>query len=208
MNQVSVELVGVSALLLNNIIKANPLHPITKGIREYSKKRAKTEDDLLIMSRLEWLGALYPEKDGSFVVTGSDLAIEGFGFPILKANMIESMCIAGAKKHKNGTQFKAGVFCDDNPKIEFEGQRTIPELYGDMRFVDTRNAKLQGKTTIFVTRAIFPDWKIRFRLNYLPDLINVSDIKQALEVAGQQCGLGTYRPQFGRFEVTKFAEIL
>ncbi len=207
MNQVLCEVTGVAPLLMNNIVKANPLHPITKAIREFSKKRAKTEDDMIIMSRLEWLGALYPEKDGKFTVDGSDLHIEGFGRPIVKNNMIEACVIAGAKKHKNGTQFKAGVFCDENPVIEFEGQATIPELYGNPRFVDTRNAKLQGKTTIFVTRAIFPEWQLHFRLNYLPDLINVSDIKQALEAAGQQCALGTYRPQFGRFELTGFKEI-
>lgn len=207
MKQVLCEITGVAPLMLNNIVKANPLHPITKAIREFSKKRAKTEDDLLILSRLEWLGSLYPEKDGNFTVQGSDLNIEGFGYPIVHGTMIEACAIAGAKKHKNGMQFKAGVFCDEDPHIHFEGRRPIPEMYGDPQFVDTRNAKLQGKTTIFVTRAIIPDWKISFRLNYLPELVNPSDIRQALEAAGQQCALGTYRPRFGRFELTGFKEV-
>ncbi len=206
MKQVKVEIQGVAPLMLNNIVKADPLHPITKAIKEYSKKRTKTEEDFLIMSQLEWLGALYPEKDGDFVIDGNQLILEGFGYPIIKGNMIESCLIAGAKKHKLGQAFKAGVFCDDNPRIRFEGEADIPTLYGNRKFVDTRNAKLQGKTTIFVTRAIFPEWKLEFVLSYLPDLINTSDIKRAVEIAGQQSALGTYRPQFGRFVLNSFKE--
>lgn len=207
MKQVLVELTGVAPLMLNNIVKADPLHPITKAIKEYSKKRTKTEEDLLILSQLEWLGALYPEKDGDFEIVGDKLVVEGFGYPTVRNNMIEACVIAGAKKYKLGQAFKSAVFCDEHPRIRFEGEAEIPELNGNRKFVDTRNAKLQGKTTIFVTRAIFPEWRLHFRLNYLPDLVNTSDIKKAMEAAGQQCALGTYRPQFGRFSVSGFQEV-
>lgn len=207
MKQVLVEIEGVAPLMLNNAIKADPMHPITKAIKEYTKKRTKTEEDLAVIQQLEWLGALYPEKDGNFTINGSHVEIEGFGFPIIKGDMIEGALIAGAKKHKLGQAFKAGVFCDDNPRVRFEGEAEIPVLFGNRKFVDTRSAKLQGKTTIMVTRAFFPEWKIQFSLSYLPDLINTSDIKRALEAAGQQSALGTYRPKYGRFRLTAFEEV-
>src|SRR5262245_36600153 len=117
MKQVQIKVEGAAPLMLNNIIKANPLHPVTKAMKEYTKKRTKTEEDLAVLAKLEWLGALYWETPGSFAVVDGDLMLEGFGYPVINSSIIEAATIAGAKKYKQGPQFKAGVFCDENPQL-------------------------------------------------------------------------------------------
>jgi hypothetical protein len=61
---------------------------------------------------------------------------------------------------------------------------------------------------ITVTRPIYEGWKIGFKItvgdsNTLP----LESLKDILVEAGQSVGIGTYRPTFGRFAVTKFEKV-
>lgn len=204
--QINVKIEGVAPLLVNNIITANPLHPITKLIKTISGKRSKTDADHELLAKLQWIGALYSTEDGS-VSIGSDneLELEGFGMPCINGEMLEAMLIGAAKKKKLGQQFKVGVMCDGVFELTYPEKRTIPEMYGDAKFVDTRGCKLQGKTTIMVTRAKFTDWSLDFSIFYSPEAVNPAQIKEALQVEG--VAIGTYRPKFGRFILKQFKEV-
>lgn len=199
--EIQVEIEGVASLMLNNIRKANPTDLITKEIKKLTSKRTKTDADFVLIRNLEWLGALYTTKDGDFDIVGSELELSDFGNVCINGDMIEACLIGGAKKNKLGIQFKAGMLVDGIYELDFPNKKPVRELYGNPEFVDTRSAKLQGKTTIFVTRAIFPQWSLKFTMNYLPDLLNLSQIETALEASGSVVGIGTYRPKFGRFSV-------
>lgn len=199
--QLNVEITGASPLMLNNVRKADPTDRITKEIKKVTSKRTKTDADLILIKRLEWLGALYTTKDGEFTISGEDLELGDFGDVCIRGNMIEACLIGGAKKNKLGVQFKAGMFCDGDFELDFPNRLPAAKLYGKPEFSDTRSVKLQGKTTIFTTRAFFPEWSLKFQISYLPDLINRSQIEQALEVAGTMIAIGTYRPKYGRFDV-------
>jgi len=48
------------------------------------------------------------------------------------------------------------------------------------------------------------DWSLDFTLEVNDDRIDSDVVKQILETAGMQIGIGAYRPRFGRFEVTSF----
>lgn len=203
--QLNVTIKGVAPLLLNNILTANPLHPITKLTKTISQKRGKTDADHELLAKLQWIGALYSTEDGSVQINNEELVLEGFGFPCIHGEMLEAMLIGAAKKKKLGQQFKVGVMCDGVFELDFPNKRTIPEMYGDAKFVDTRGCKLQGKTTIMATRAIFREWSLKFTIFYSPEAVNPAQIKDALQVEG--VAIGTYRPKFGRFILDNFKEV-
>jgi hypothetical protein len=61
---------GRTPLVVHNDQLANPLGSYTKAIKAISSKRAKTEDDHLEMSRIEWEGGLYIDPElGPFLPT-------------------------------------------------------------------------------------------------------------------------------------------
>lgn len=203
--QINVKIEGVAPLLVNNIITANPLHPITKLIKTISGKRGKTDADHELLAKLQWIGALYTTDDGTVQIVDNDIEIAGFGFPCIQGEMLDAMLIGAAKKKKLGQQFKVGVMCDGVYQLDYPEKRPIAEMYGDPKFVDTRGCKLQGKTTIMVTRAKFNDWSLSFSILYSPEAVNPAQIREALQVEG--VAIGTYRPKFGRFILKDFKEV-
>jgi hypothetical protein len=59
-----------------------------------------------------------------------------------------------------------------------------------------------------VARPRWDNWTIEFTLRIFDEtLLNGETLKELLTTAGKTKGIGTYRPKFGRFEVTQF-EIL
>ncbi|MGB1100682.1 MAG: hypothetical protein ACPGYS_07215, partial [Flavobacteriales bacterium] len=65
---------------------------------------------------------------------------------------------------------------------------------------DIRGVKV-GMARTMRCRPIFRQWSIDVDVKYNPDLIDRSDVLKSMCDAGQQCGLGDFRPKFGRFEV-------
>lgn len=59
-----------------------------------------------------------------------------------------------------------------------------------------------------VARARWDDWELNFTLRVFDEtLLDGETLKEILEIAGKTKGIGTYRPKFGRFEVTKFEPV-
>ena len=181
--KVSIE--GMSPLLMHNGHLADPLNEYAKAMKEISKKRNKTDDDYIELSRREFIGGLYMGEKG----------------PVIPGENIEAMLISAAKKIKLGSQVKTAVLCDGDWSVEYEGPRTVDGLWADKNFRDYRGAKLNGKTTVMRTRPRFNKWALNFELQFLPDQLNAADLRQILNIAGIQIGLGDYKPKFGRFSV-------
>jgi len=53
--------------------------------------------------------------------------------------------------------------------------------------------------------ALKEGWKLAFNLNIVDDRRHPEEIKRSLEEAGLLVGIGSWRPEYGRFIVTKFA---
>ena len=70
--------------------------------------------------------------------------------------------------------------------------------------VDTRIAKLKNGGARPVSRPRFDKWGLVFQVLVGDDRLNPDTLQEMLIAAGHYGGLGTYRPEFGRFEVTKF----
>lgn len=181
---IAFKLTGLSPLLLHNGRLANPLDPYTKAIREVSSIRKKSDDDIVELSRREFLGSLY---------------LDGDGFPCVTDSMVEAALVGGAKQNKLGKKFKSAVFTDGDFRIDYSGRRKGEDLWNDKRFVDVRGVKV-GMARVMRTRPIFREWSINVPVQFNVEVVNEADVVQAMRFAGSMIGVGDYRPKFGRFD--------
>lgn len=173
--------------MMHNGRLANPLDPISKEISKINRKPAKqkTDADLQELIRLEWYGSLYTNSDGRIVWPGQN---------------IEGMFFDAGKKKRMGKAFQGGLICPVDPLLIYDGPTDIDKLWVESKNLDVRGAKPQ-RGTVQRARPWFPKWALKFRVGYLPSLLNADDITDALEIASIYVGLSDYRPKFGRFEV-------
>jgi len=66
-------------------------------------------------------------------------------------------------------------------------------------FYDQRVVALQ-KAKILRTRQKITNWVAEGEIHYDTELIDAEKIPDLLAAGGQKCGIGDYRPKFGRFE--------
>jgi len=185
---VNVKIKGVAPVMFHNPQLANPLNSFTQGIKKISAKRNKTEEDFKEMSRLEFLGGLYVDDKGKVIVP---------------AEMLEASLLSGAKKKRRGAKFKAAVLVPESARLIYDGPKNIEKLGRDSQFVDIRNVTIQ-RNTIMRTRPVFKTWQAEFMIMFDSTLVNKNEVEEALNDAGQQCGIGDYRPRYGRFMVESF----
>lgn len=177
---------GLAPMLTHNERLANPFDDLTKEIKAITGKRKKTEDDLLEMARLEWLGGLYFSQ-------ASGIHIPGYN--------VFAAIIGGGKVHKLGTAVKRSALVEDDCiPLSYEGPSDPDALFSDKRFVDMRSVKV-GTSKVMRCRPKFPDWKLQFTVLYDEASLQRADLDRCLQTAGQMVGIGDYRPRFGRFEV-------
>lgn len=160
----------------------DPLHPVTRALRKISSKRKKTEADYEQMAKLEFIGGLY--------LMNSE--------PCLPGELMEAAFLASAKKNRMGEQAKAGLICDDNFPLEYDGPRKPEEMWEDERFRFVKAVRIQ-RNKIIRTRPIFREWAATVSFDYLPTMLNDSDIHDTVARLGMEVGIGDWRPKFGRF---------
>lgn len=181
-------LTGTAPLLMHNGQLADPLNAFVKKLKEITKKRQKTEEDLREISRLEWRGGLY--FDASLG-------------PVIPSEMIDACLVEGAKKRKLGKAFKSSVFAVNGPyKLIYKGPRDEAGLWSDDAFRSVMSARV-GTSRIMRCRPKFEQWSLKIEVMLLPGEVNPSDVADAIEAAGAMVGLGDFRPRYGRFTVTE-----
>ena len=185
MENVNVTIIGLTPLLMHNSRLANPRDKFTKALKEVTGKRKKTDADYDEMSRIEFFGGIYIDEKGHPCIPGENL---------------ESMIIEGAKKIRRGPAAKSGIICDGNFHLGYTGPKSVEALFANDNFVDIRPVGVQ-RSKVMRTRPIFKEWKLSFVVTYDEGIVNESEVVQFIENAGQSCGLGDYRPRFGRFRI-------
>jgi len=181
----SVEIEGISPLLMHNIQLADPRNPIVRDMKKITAKgKKKTDDDLIRLSELEFKGGLYMTEGG----------------PCVPGTNIESMIGDAARKQRKGKDVLCGVLVDEMPLLVYDGPRDADGLWNEPRFVDVRAVRV-SQAKIMRTRAIFHAWSLAFTVQFLPDVLSRDTIIECLHTAGQLCGLLDFRPKFGRFIV-------
>lgn len=176
---------GVSPLLMHNGQLVDPLNPHSRSIAEITKKRKKTDADHEEVSRREFFGSLYVSN----------------GQPCIPAEMIEAALIKGAMKEKRGPAAKAGIIVENNANLEYDGPRDPSELWSEPRF-RLRVAARIGQQKVMRTRPRFDPWSAEIFIKYLTSLVNHGEVRDWLATAGEQIGIGDWRPRFGRFSVS------
>lgn len=193
MKTITITITGITPLMMHNDQLANPMNEYTKRLKEVTAKRTKTDEDHEAIRRIEFEGGLYYDKKIGVHMPGRNL------FRCL---------ITAATLTKNGTKVKRGVtIVEDMVPLVYEGPRTPAELYRSETFVDTRTAGNQGSRVVRTRPIFYPPWSLTFTMSFVPELLNVAELKSAWETAGLMEGLGDYRPgksggSYGRFEVT------
>jgi hypothetical protein len=178
------KITGVAPVLFHNGQLSDPMNPHAKSIAALTGKRKKVEADHAEIARREYIGGLYLMN----------------GEPCIPAEMIEAALIKGAMKEKKGPAAKAGIIVEDNAPLEYKGPRKPDDLWKDEAFRLRVSAKV-GTSRVMRTRPRFEGWSASITVTYLPDLINETDIRAFLVTAGEQIGIGDWRPRFGRFVV-------
>lgn len=186
MKQVKYTIRGLTPLIMHSERLANPFDPLTREIKAVTGKRKKTEDDLLEIARLEFLGGLYCDEDAGIHLPGYNL------FAAL---------IGGGKVHKLGAAIKRSALVqEDKVALEYDGPRTAEDLFKNKRFVDIRSVKV-GTALVTRCRPIFKQWQCSFSVLYEETALNRSELDMVVRDTGSMIGVGDYRPRFGRFEV-------
>lgn len=194
MAKLNITITGTRPLLMHSLRLLNKFDPLAKEKSRYTTIRKKTEADEIEIQRIEWLGSLYHD--------------EQLG-PYLPSENIEAMIVEGAKLSKGGRDVKRGVtLLEDRVPLQYEGPRDIKGLYngGNSPFIDARGVRNQAARVIRC-RPIFLQWSANFTVAFDSTVIRSADILVGfISDAGRLCGLGDYRPKFGRFDVTSVAE--
>lgn len=183
---------GVADMLMHNGQLADPTNAYTKKMKALTSAKKKTEDQHVEIGRIEFLGSLYWDEELGVYIP---------------AEALSACLITGAKRNKQGTAFKSAVFVNDDSPLSFGFKpKKIDDLWDeDGTYRDVRGVKV-GMSRVMRTRPRFKaGWSVDFDILLLDGAeINPSDAEKALVNAGLFAGLGDFRPQFGRFKVTKF----
>lgn len=179
---------GVKPLLMANPQMANPLNEFKKESSKYTSKRNKTDEDHIAISKIQFMGHLYYDKEIGLFIPSEN---------------IEACIKEGAKVSKNGKKIPLAVNVVEYkvPLIHRSNAKTPEELFEDNEFVDVRFGNL-NKSKILVTRPRFDQWELVFHVELDTTLLDIEEFIEALNNAGQRAGLGTYRPKYGTFDVT------
>ena len=103
-----------------------------------------------------------------------------------------------AKKRRAGGSARAGLIVERHSPLVYDGPSDLDELWLDARFSLRVPVQVQGRR-VMRTRARFPEWTIDVVVSYLPHIIDLQQLLDDLVIAGDQIGMGDWRPRFGRF---------
>lgn len=188
MEIIKVRIRGTRPMLMHSDRFANPVDPMTKAHKELTGKRKKTDEDHEAIAKSEWRGALYYNNELG---------------PVIPEHVMFGSIHEGAKKSKLGKQFLPGMeIVEQDIKLLYEGPRDLEGLW-NAGFYDCRSVVV-SRARLMRYRPMFKKWAAEFTIAYDAGLVTVEQIKKAIRDAGTQCGIGDYRPKFGRYELEAF----
>lgn len=176
------QLKGQAPLIHHNGHLADPMCEFALAIKKISGKRKKTEADYEEMGRLEFRGSLYMGENG----------------PILPADCIEATLVNAAKKNREGQLAKAGMFCDLNADLIYDGPTDPDELWENPSHVFRKLVSVQ-RAKVVRTRPIFPKWEATIVVSFEDTIVSQRQVEEWVNIGGQQVGLLEWRPRYGRY---------
>ena len=188
--EATLRLVGEAPLLMHADTMLDPVHPLTREIRELTRKRAsdRTIDDEMSIMRLEWLAGIYHDEEIGPYIPG--------------VNVKTAIAEAATRWRKGATVKRSLVVVESRVPLEYPGPRALDELW-DEGFRDVRGVVTSGQNRGRVTRCrpCFEEWALSATIAYDPKELD-RDLLEAVAEFAQIRGLGDNRPDFGTFTAT------
>jgi hypothetical protein len=190
MDQITLKLIGASALLMHSDKFSDPLNPATRAHKTLTSKRTKTDEDYVAIARSEWEGGLYHNDEIG---------------PYMPTQNIRSAIIDGGKLNKLGANIKRSVLIlEDKSRLEYKGPRDVESMWTSGRFHDVRSVVV-SRGRVMRYRPKFEQWSLTITLTYDPKVIEREQLIACARNAGTFIGIGDFRPnkggQMGRFSV-------
>lgn len=185
--RVDLTLKGTAPLIVQSDTLVDPLHPKTKAIKALTGKRKKVDEDHMAIARLEFEGSLYHDAEAGPYIPGDNL---------------QASLRQGGTFSRQGTAIeRAVIVLSQVMPIEYEGPRDIEAMWKHGGFEFRRSVVVQRARTMR-SRPIFRKWMLHAQVELVTDLLDLDAFRRIAEDAGRLSGLGTWRPRYGRFEVT------
>jgi hypothetical protein len=175
---IDTELIGLAPILFNRMVDPSVLdNPVTGGKNKGAEAR-----------REEAAQKVYKSADGTLV---------------MPAWTIKRMALDGARESKLKIDrtplwrhIAAVVYADADGSF---GVSTYDYIHEAVGLIPPRT----GKAAIIRRPALDKGWHLAFRLNVLTD-IPIDRLRAAFDVGGFFVGCGSWRPEYGRYEVSRF----
>jgi hypothetical protein len=184
----TVEIVGISPLLQNNPQTVDVFNKYSKLKKPLTSKRAKTDEDVLALRELETESKIYWDDDLKVYVP-TRWVMAAITKNSYKLTKISKDAIRG------------GVFLiGDKAKLSYDGMKTVK------RITDiSRNEKFtrllilpQGQVRLAKSFPVFHDWSFTVSLEYDDTVVDERSLIQILEHSAKYGGFGDFRPSYGR----------
>lgn len=192
MEQMTIEVEGVTPLLIHNGRTSNPLDPYSKRMKEVTSKRNKTEEDYERLMSIQWEAGLYWNDKIGLYMPGENLY---------------AAFMAGAKKHKLGPKSSAVTFLDiPGCAIITENHMSLEGLKAEPKNKFIKTVTCQRNKTLSC-RPIFQEWSMEFTLEFDAEIIDANEVKTILTTMQSRIGFGVWRPNspkpgtYGKFLV-------
>jgi len=191
----SVELTGTHPLIMANARAVNKFDELVQELDKLTGKGSKgrTLEELNDIADLEFEIYMYYDDAAG---------------PYLPGDNLMASIKEGAIKFKKGMgpKVETGVIVlTDIIPVNYKGSRDIDEFIHDKNFRFT-TAVGQGtgkkKVRLMKTRPIFQSWSIRAEVELDTEQIDLTTFEESVKTAGRLCGIGGYRPRYGRYTAT------
>lgn len=194
---------GIRPLLMSNPQTVDPLNKYSRksqSLNNEKKQAKKKTDNWDAIKRLEsemsendFLASVYWNPDVGFYLT---------------TDILEACIRAGAAKERKGKDVQTAVMVEaDGGVVPIKTKRkhkSIDDAFLDPEYLFRSPVKIPPKTGSLVmkSRCMMPTgWQIDVEITYDDEIISKQALIQACVDAGALCGLGGWRPKFGRFTV-------
>ncbi len=200
---------GTAGLLCSNVAYSDPLGEFQpmKAFFTDKKGKAKTEGVHRAVRTLDWLFSGYWRNEGNVAVDEAENAVgfENFANPYLPGANLQRCLRNAATKWKLGKDTLRAIVVTNNPDIDYDGPKDAVEMFNN------RSPKFQlcsfTNRGVWVNRLYIPDWSAQFELTLDDEIMGTDQLRRIANMAGKSEGLGTWRPRYGRFQVTDISEI-
>jgi len=165
-----------------------------KGISPYCMARFYDSTELQNSSSKRGKKIYVPEEEAAkkaYKTTDGKYFIPSLHFKTAMVRASTDFKMQGKKSYKD--YCKAGMFID------------IPEiLITPQKYTIYETPVVIGRARVLSWYPLFKEWTCKFKIYIMDDFLDPTTLKEILMTAGKYQGVGNFRPEFGRFEVTKF----